>query len=103
MPGVGTHRWEFVGKQPVIFTIVVVLLFANVSLSFALAFFVKFLFPGAIANSQGCPAMASDGIQYRVPAYFCSYANWSEAITFILLGLAALIMFIFRENVRRVR
>jgi len=99
MPGTGRHNWYFVGKPPMIFRIVATLLFTNVFLSLILSLFAQKLIPRGLPNAQLCPAMASYGIQYGVPRWLCWYANWDIAITFVLLGMGALIMFLFRKNV----
>jgi hypothetical protein len=102
MPG-GAHRWEFIGKTPAIFTILVVVLAVNISLGLALAFLGKFIIPQGMANSTQCGAIADYGIRYSVPESVCWFANWNNTISFVLLGVAVLVMLIFRNNVRRVR
>jgi hypothetical protein len=99
----GGYGWQFVGKQPVFFTVVVIVLFANGSLSLALAFIGKHLIPQNLPHSHICAEMASSGIQYGVPDWICWYANWDSAITFIVMALGALIMLIYRKNIERVR
>ena len=104
MPGAGgRYRWEFVGRPRTIFVIVFVLLASNVTSSLALGLFGKHLIPRGISNAQNCPALASAGVQFPVPHLVCWYADWDIFITFILLGLGALIMLIYRKDVRRVR
>jgi len=88
-----------VGKPPMIFTVVATLLFTNVFVSLTLLLFAKKLIPRSLPNSQVCPAMASYGIHYGVPGWICWYVNWDIAITFVLLGIGAFIMFLFRKNV----
>jgi len=102
MPGAG-HRWEFGGKQPIVFTITMGLLLANGASSLALAFFGKKLIPQDLPGSHVCEAMSTYGIRYSVPDWICWYANWDLAITGALFGLAAVIMIIYRKDVRRVR
>ncbi len=102
MPGTG-HGWQFVGKQPVIFTVSVGLLFANGASSLALGFFVKHFIPQNPTNSHICEAMSTYGIHYGVPDWICWYANWDLAITGALFGLVVLIMIIYRKDVRHVR
>lgn len=74
MPGVG-RRYQFIGKTPAIFAILAVLFTANIFLSLALAFLGKYFVPGGMPNSHLCPALASQGIQYSVPAPICWYAT----------------------------
>jgi hypothetical protein len=103
MPGQGKYRWQFVGKEPVSFLVVVALFFVNIILSLGQGFIVKHLIPNAVANCRDCPALADSGIRYCVPEFVCWYAKWSLAIQFVILGLGALIMLIYRKDVRRVR
>lgn len=99
----GKYRWEFVGKEPVSFLVVVALLFLNTVLLLGLNFISERLIPNATPDCQNCPALADSGIGYCVPEFICWYAKWRLAIQFVLLGLAALIMVINRKDVRRVR
>jgi hypothetical protein len=100
---VGKHRWEFVGKEPVSFLVVLALLFLNTVLLLGLNFIAEHFIPKATANCQHCPALADAGIRYCVPEFVCWYAKWRLAIQFVILGLGALIMLIYRKDVRRVR
>src|ERR1700733_2268761 len=102
MPGTG-HGWQFVGKQPVIFTVVVSLLLASGASSLGLAFFGKYFIPQNLPNSHVCAAMSSSGIQFGVPDWICWYANWDLAIMGGLFGLVVLILIIYRKNVCHVR
>jgi hypothetical protein len=102
MPGAG-HRFQFIGKQPVIFTVSLGLLFANGASSLALGFFVRHFVPQNLPNSHVCEAMSSYGFPYGVPDWICWYANWDLAITGALLGLVALILIIYRKDVRHIR
>jgi hypothetical protein len=102
MPGTG-HGWQFIGKEPVIFKIVVSLLLANGASSLALGFFVKHFVPQNLPNSRVCEAMSGYGIRYGVPDWICWYANWDLAITGILFGLVVLITIIYRKDVRHIR
>jgi len=102
MPANAKYRWEFKGKQPASFIIVVLLLAVNTISLLGQGFIVKHLIPKAVANCKDCPAPSDSGIRYCVPKFICWYANWSIAIQFLLLGLAALIMLIYRKDLRRV-
>jgi hypothetical protein len=102
----GGYRWQSEGKQPVIFTIVVVLFMANTFLYLVLDFFAKNLIPQGIPGSQDCAAMSSYDVYYvyyKVPKLMCWDANWGGMIGAVLFGLAAMIMFALRKNVVRVR
>jgi len=102
MPG-SRHRYEFIGKTPTIFAIIGVLFIANIFVSLALTFAGKYLLPKGVPNSHPCPELARWGIQNSVPACVCWYASRSDAITLILGALLALLIFVFRKNIRRVR
>jgi hypothetical protein len=96
----GRHRFEFVGKEPLVFVVVVSLLFANTFLMLLLDFGAKYFLPKTSLSLQPCEALAERGVQYRAPEIVCWYARSSIAIQFILLGLLAAIFIIFRKRVR---
>jgi hypothetical protein len=99
MPG-GRHSFEFVGKAPWALSVVVTLLFVNTFLSLSLDFGGQYFLPRATLNSRPCEALAQRGIQYHAPETVCWYASHAIAIQFILLGLVAVILIIFRKRVR---
>jgi hypothetical protein len=102
MPGYhGRYAWRFVGKQPVILSIVEVLFFANMAVSFTLAFLGKYLIPRNLPNSHVCSAMAVSGTQFPVPNWICWYAERDLIIWFSLLGAIALILLIYRKHLER--
>jgi hypothetical protein len=100
MPGGGRHRFEFVGKEPLVFRVVSTLLFVNTFPMLLLAFGAKYFLPKASPNLQPCEALAEKGVQYHAPEVVCWYANRWIAIQFILLALMAAILIIFRKRVR---
>jgi len=102
-PHWGAPEYRFVGKQPIVLTIVEVLFLANMVASLGLAFVGKYVIPQNLPNSHVCTAMSIPGIQHGVPDWVCWYARRDTAIIGILLGLLALIFFIFRKDLRRVR
>ena len=102
MPG-GRHRFEFEGKEPLVFRVVASLLFANTFLLLLLAFGAKYFLPKASLNLQPCEALAERGIQYHAPGIVCWYATHSIAIQFVLLALMAVIFVISRKRVRYIR
>ena len=103
MPGGGRHRFEFVGKEPLVFWVFATLLFANAFLSLLLDFGAKYFLPKASLNLQPCEALAERGVQYHAPEIVCWYASRSIAIQFILLALLAAVFIIFRKRVRYIR
>jgi hypothetical protein len=100
MPGAGGHRFQFVGKEPLAFWILALLLFANTLLMLLLGNGAKYLLPRASLNLRPCEALAERGVQYHAPEIVCWYASRSIAIQFILLALLAAIFIIFRKRVR---
>jgi hypothetical protein len=100
MPGAGRHRFEFEGKEPLVFQVVVALLFLNTFLLLSLDFGAKYFLPRASVNLRPCEALAWNGVQYHAPEIVCWYASRSIAIQFILLALMAAIFIIFRKRVR---
>jgi hypothetical protein len=81
MPGTGGHRFYFVGKVPPVFSVVVLLLFANTFLMLLLEFAGKYILPR------------------EVPETVRWYRNNSIPIQFVLLALLAAILIIFRKRV----
>jgi|SRR5208283_468743 len=102
MPG-GRHRFEFVGKEPLVLWVVASLLFANTFLFLLFGFGAKYFLPKASPSLQPCEALAERGIQYHAPEIVCWYARRSIGIQFILLALMAAIFIIFRKRVRYIR
>jgi hypothetical protein len=100
MPGAGGHRFEFVGKEPLVFWVVITLLFVNTFLFFMLGFGAKYLLPKASLTLLPCETLAETGVQYHAPVIVCWYASRSIAIQFILLATLAAIFIIFRRRVR---
>jgi hypothetical protein len=100
MPGGGGHRFEFIGEVPLIFKVLVVLLFANTLVLPALGFGLKYFMPNGFPDAPVCEALASRGIQYRAPELLCWYANWDITIQFVLLAMGAVVMLIYRKRVR---
>jgi hypothetical protein len=100
MPGLGPHRFEFAEKEPLVFRVVVALLFLNTFLLLLLAFGTEHLFPKASPNLRPCAALAQNGVQYHAPDVICWYASRSIAIQFVILALGAAILIIFRKRVR---
>jgi hypothetical protein len=102
MPGAG-RRYDFIGKQPLIFTILVVLLLGNTFLSLGLDFFARYLFPKCSPNALLCMPLGNGGVTYKVPQAIFWYAAWSFTLEGILIALIALVVFIYRKDMRRVR
>jgi uncharacterized protein YqhQ len=84
MPGFGAHRFYFVEKVPLAFTLVLSLLFANTLLMFL-------------------PPFAGEHFpSKRFPLMFSWYDDHSILIQFVLLGMLAAILAVYRKRVRYV-
>ena len=81
MPGAGGHRFYFVGKVPLVFSVISALLFANTFLMLLLEFAGKYFLPR------------------EVPETVHWYGDNSITIQFVLLALLAAILAIFRKRV----
>jgi hypothetical protein len=100
MPGAGGHRFEFVGKEPLVLRVVISLLFVNTFLMLLLTFGAKYVLPKASIDLQPCEALGAGGVQYHAPEIVCWYESRDIAIQFLLLSLIAAILIIFRKHVR---
>jgi len=96
----GRHRFEFVGKEPLVAWVVASLLLANTFLLLFLEFGAKYFLSKASLSLQPCEALVERGIQYHAPEVVCWYARHSIAIQFVLLALLAAIFMIFHKRVR---
>jgi len=81
----GPHQFEFVDKEPLIFRVVVTVLFANTFAMLFLAFAGKYFLPK------------------NIPETIRWYANHSIVIQFVLLAVLAAILLVFRKRVRYIR
>ena len=81
----GRHRFEFVGKEPLVFWVVASLLFANTVLMLLLEFGGKYFLPR------------------HAPEIVYWYAGRSIQIQFVLVALLAAIFIVFRKRVRYFR
>jgi hypothetical protein len=102
MPGFG-RKYEFIGKQPPIFTIVAVLFIGNTFLTLGLDFFGQYLFPKCSPNALLCTPLGNSAITYAVPETIFRYTTWSLILEGILVALFALVAFLYRKDMRQVR
>jgi hypothetical protein len=100
VPGSGGYRFEFVGKDPLAFRVIITLLFANTFLGLSLTFGGKYVLPKASVGWPACAALADRGVQYHAPEAICWFADHCIAIQFILLAVMAAVFVIFRKHVR---
>ena len=101
MPG-GRHRFEFVGKEPLMFRLVTALLFANTLFLMLIDFGAKYFLPKASLSLPPCEALARRGVQYHAPGIVCWYASCSIPMQWALLALIVAILIISRKRVRNV-
>ena len=101
MPG-GGHRFEFEGKEPFVFRLVIVLLFANTLCLMLIDFVAEHFLPKASLHLPPCEALNRQGVQYHAPDIVCWYASCSIPMQWVLLALMAAILIIFRKRVRHV-
>jgi hypothetical protein len=102
MPGAGPHRFEFIGKEPLVFRVLVVLFVAAGFFGLALDFGAKYFLPKASESLQACKALSFGSLQYHAPRIVCWYADQWISIEFILFAAIALTMIILRKRVRYV-
>ncbi len=102
MPGNGPHRFYWVDKPPVVFNVLAGLFFANTFLLIGLTFLGQYIFPSASANLPSCPELTDSKTAVHAPAVICLYAKWDIAIGFILFGLMAITMLIYRDRIEYV-
>jgi hypothetical protein len=103
MPGGGRYRFYFSGRPPLIFGIVLALLCINTVAGLVLEPILRYLKPGGFSSFAPCKGLASNGIQYHVPAFIC----WFDLsgffwIQFILLAIGAVVMILYRKRVSRI-
>ncbi len=84
MPAAGGHRFDFVGKVPLVFSVIFALLFANTFVMLLLEFAGKYLLPR------------------EVPEAVHWYGDNSITIQFVLLALLAAIIAMFRKRVHHI-
>jgi hypothetical protein len=100
MPGSGPHRWYFVGEVPLLFRVLIILLFVNTVLSLGLPSVVQHLLPKSFDNLPICADLSGKTAQVHAPAFVCEYLGGSIPIQFIILALMALTMLFYRKQVR---
>jgi hypothetical protein len=100
MPFTGGHRFEFEGKDPLAFRVLVIGLFANTFFGLSLTFAGKYFLPKASADLPACEALTDGGVRYHAPQAVCWFANHCIYFQFILLAAIAAMLVIFRIRVR---
>jgi hypothetical protein len=100
MPGHGPHHFYFEGEPPLLFKIFAILFALSIVLMLGLTFGAKYFLPKSSATLPLCEELSTPTNQVHAPAFLCWYVNHDIAITWILIGLIALTMVIYRKRVR---
>jgi hypothetical protein len=98
----GSRRYEFVGETPVIFTIVAVPFALSIFFDLFFTFLAKYLFPVCTPSSPPCVSF-DGGLKYSVSRPVFWFATWSSTISVVLGLLLVVILFVYRQQLRRVR
>ncbi len=102
MPGGSRHRWQWIGKPPVYWTVLLCAMMAQVAVSLVL-FSTLPRWARSVPDASHPIVLRMKGghLYYLSPGMGC-YMNNDVLITFGLLGILALIMFINRDKIERV-
>jgi hypothetical protein len=90
-----------VGKDPLAFRVLAILLFANTFLGLSLDFAAQYLLPKASINLPPCEALAKEGVQYHAPAVVCWFAAALVCVGVPFLGVTAYFLTSRVKNGRR--
>jgi hypothetical protein len=102
MPGFG-HRYEWIGEPPLYWTVIAVAMMGNVAVSLILSYTLPRWARSIPDASHPIELRMKGGHLYYLSPGMGWYMNHDLWITFGLLGILALIMFIHRNKVERVR
>jgi hypothetical protein len=103
MPGAGgSHRWQWIGKPPLYWTVFLCAVFGNIATSLLLSFTLPRWARSIPDASHPVELRMKGGHLYYLSPEIGWYMNNDVWITFGLLGILALIMFIHRDKVERV-
>jgi|SRR5579863_291254 len=102
MPGLGRHRFEWVEKPPVYWSILFLAFFIFMAFSLLGSFFLPHLATRNPDSDHSCSVMLNGGIVYVWPWLGWLY-NKAEWISVALFGSLILIMILKRDQVRKFR
>jgi hypothetical protein len=103
MPGGGRYRWQWIGKPPLYWTVLLCAMMGQVAVSLVL-FFTLPRWARSISDAlHPVELRMKGGHLYYLSPGMGWYMNNDVWITFGLLGILALIMFIHRDKIERVR
>ncbi len=100
MPG-GGHRFQWIGRPPLYWTIILVVMMGQIALSLALSFTLPRWAQSVPDASHPVQWMESGHYYYLSPSTSW-YMNNDIWITFALLGILAFIMIIHRDKIERI-
>jgi hypothetical protein len=103
MPGGSRHQWQWIGKQPVYWTVICCGMMAQVAVSLVLSFTLPRWARSVPDASHSIELQMKGGHLYYLSPGMGWYMNNDVLITFGLLGILALIMLIHRDKIERVR
>jgi hypothetical protein len=103
MPGGSRHQWQWIGKPPVYWTVIFCAMMAQVAVSLVLSFTLRRWARFVPDASHPIELRMKGGHLYYLSPGMGWYMNNDVLITFGLLGILALIMFIHRNTIERVR
>jgi hypothetical protein len=103
MPGSGAHRWQWIEKPPLYWVIIFCAMMAHTALSEALSFSLSSWARSVPDATHATELRMKGGHVYYLSTGMGWYLNNDIWITFGLLGFLALIMFIHRNKIERIR
>jgi hypothetical protein len=99
----GAHRFEFVGRDPLIFRLLVALLFANTFSRLLLPPLLHYLKPAGFPGTPPCQELMAVGVPYHVPWAVCWLESRFVIIQSVLSACIVGVFLIFRKQVRYIR
>jgi hypothetical protein len=99
MPG-GAHRFEFVGRDPFIFRVLVALLLANTFSGLFLRPLLHYLKPAGFPGTPPCQELMVGSAEYHVPWAVCWLESRFVPIQSVLSACIVGVFLIFRKQVR---
>jgi hypothetical protein len=99
MPG-GAHRFEFIGRAPIILKVLVALLFANTFSGLLLPPLLHYFKPAGFPGTPPCQALMGGRVLYHVPWVVCWVQSRFVAIQFVLSACIVGVFLVLRKRVR---
>jgi hypothetical protein len=96
-------RWHFRGKAPVAFKIFFALLSANVLAQIATTYAIQAWSPTIADTVHSYPVHFKGGAVYFVQQWQGNYFYYGSRANYVFLALIILVLFIYRDELERVR